>query len=122
MTLKEIKDYDYTPDTMDLTTFFNVEEKTAKNGSVERFFNLNDGVVIDGVDDLVDGSYTRYKCSNGDNLRFISYRVYGSIHYWWLIAKINGIYDAFEELEAGRVLKLLSKEYMNRLVNEIHGN
>lgn len=121
MKISEVDDYDYTPDKFDLTNFFTVEEKTAKNGSVETFFNLNDGVVIDGIDEVVSDGVKKYRCRNGDNLRFISFREYGSIHYWWIIAKINRIYDAFEELEGGRELYLLPKEYMNYIMNVIMG-
>lgn len=123
MKLSEVEDYGYVPDNLDLTNFFDVEEKTATNGSVETFFNLNDGVTIEGVEDIVSDSASikRYRCKSGDNLRFISFREYGSIHYWWMIAKINGIYDAFEELEGGREIFLLSREHMNYIMNMILG-
>lgn len=116
MTLSEIDDYGYTPDQFDLTNYFTVEERMAGNGSVLTFFNLNDGVAIDGIEDVVGDGVKRYVCRSGDNLRFVSYREYGSIHYWWMIAKINGIRDAFEELDGGRVLYLLPKEYMNYIM------
>jgi hypothetical protein len=121
MKLNEVDDYEYTPDPFDLTSFLTVEEKTEKNGSVTTFFNLNDGVSIDGVDNLKFGQTTEYRCRSGDNLRFISYRTYGSIHYWWMIAKINHIEDAFEPLEGGRILYLLPKQHMNYIMNVIMG-
>ena len=119
MKLSEISDYGYTPDKFDLTNLFTVEEKVAGNGSVETFFNLNDGVTVEGIDELTSGGVKEHVCRSGDNLRFISFREYGSIHYWWMIAKINGIYDAFEELEGGRKIYLLPKEYMNYIMNLI---
>lgn len=120
MKIKNVEDYNFTPNSIDMTTIFDVEEKMTKSGSVERFFNLNDGVVVDGIDDLTEDRYSTYVCSRGDNLRFISHKIYGSQHYWWLIAKINHIYDAFDELTPGLRLKLLSKEHMNYIINLIH--
>ena len=121
MTLSEVEDYDYMPDRVDLTNFFTVEEKTERNGSVVTFFNLNDGVSIDGIEELRPEQMTKYRCRSGDNLRFISYREYGSIHYWWLIAKINHIEDALEPLEGGRELLLLPKQHMNYIMDLITG-
>ena len=121
MTLNEVEDYDYMPDRFDLTNFFTVEEKTERNGSVVTFFNLNDGVSIDGIEELRPEQITKYRCRGGDNLRFISYREYGSIHYWWLIAKINHIEDVLEPLEGGRELLLLPKQHMNYIMDLITG-
>lgn len=121
MTLSEVEDYDYIPDRFDLTNFFTVEEKTETNGSVVTFFNLNDGVSIDGIEELRPEQMTKYRCRSGDNLRFISYREYGSIHYWWLIAKINHIKDVLEPLEGGRELLLLPKQHMNYIMDLITG-
>lgn len=121
MKLSEVEDYGFSPDKFDLTNFFTVEEKTEKNGSVTTFFNLNDGVSIDGIDDVRESETEKYVCKNNDNLRFISYRKYGSIHYWWIIAKINHIEDSFEELKSGRVLYLLPKQYMNYVANLVMG-
>jgi hypothetical protein len=121
MKLSEVEDYDYQPDKFDMTNFFTVEEKTETNGSVVTFFNLNDGVSIDGIEELRSEQMMKYRCRSGDNLRFISYREYGSIHYWWLIAKINHIEDVLEPLEGGRELLLLPKQHMNYIMDMITG-
>ena len=121
MKLSEVEDYDYQPDKFDMTNFFTVEEKTETNGSVVTFFNLNDGVSIDGIEELRPEQMMKYRCRSGDNLRFISYREYGSIHYWWLIAKINHIEDVLEPLEGGRELILLPKQHMNYIMDMITG-
>ena len=121
MRLNEIDDYDYTPNTFDLTNFFTVVERRENDGSVSTFFNLNDGVSVDGVDELRPEQVKRYRCRSGDNLRFVSFRDYGSVHYWWLIAKINHIDDAFEPLDGGRMLILLPKEHMNYIMDLVTG-
>ena len=121
MKINEVEDYDYVPDKFDLTNFFTVNEKTEKNGSVVTFFNLNDGVTIDGLDGLQKEQMKIYRCKSGDNLRFISHREYGSVHYWWMIAKMNHIEDAFEPLDGGREIYLLPKQHMNYIMDLIMG-
>jgi hypothetical protein len=121
MTLNEVSDYEYTPDTFDLTNFFSVEEKLEGDGSVTTFFNLNEGVTIDGIEDLRPEQTIRYVCRSGDNLRFISFREYGSVHYWWIIAKLNHIEDCLEPLEGGRELILLPRQHMNYIMNLVTG-
>lgn len=119
MKLSDIKDYNYTPDKFEFTNFFDVVEKQSENGNVITFFNLNEGVTIEGIDDIRKASVKEHICRNGDNLRFISYKYYGTISYWWLIAKVNNISDCFEKLEAGRKIYILSKEHMNYIFNLI---
>ena len=121
MTLKDISDYEYVTDKFDLTNFFSVEERLEPGGSITTFFNLNDGMSVEGADELSEGEMRKYICRSGDNLRFISYREYGSIHYWWLIAKINHIQDVLEPLEGGRQLLLLSKQHMNYIMQLLMG-
>lgn len=121
MKLSDIDDYEYSPNPFDLTNYFTVEEKTEENGSVTTYFNLNDGVFIDGIDKLPKDRLSTYRCRHGDNLRFISYREYGSVRYWWMIAKINHIEDSFAPLEAGSTLYLLPKEHMNYIMNVMMG-
>ena len=36
----------------------------------------------------------------------ISYDVYGTTSYWWLVCASNNIIDPFEELKAGKTIKL----------------
>ena len=39
----------------------------------------------------------------------ISYRVYGTHDYWWVICIINGVTDPFSQFPAGTVLQLPSR-------------
>ena len=36
----------------------------------------------------------------------ISYKVYGTVTYWWLIMMVNGIGDIFTDLETGLTLQI----------------
>lgn len=117
MKLSDIEDFEYAPPKIDLSNFFTINEITNDDGSVSTVYNLNDGVTVNGVTDSDDFLQYAYIVKQGDNLKLISYNKYGSIDYWWLIAKINGITDVLETLEAGRSLILLPKEQMNIIFN-----
>ena len=49
----------------------------------------------------------------------ISYRVYGSEEYWWIIALTNKIENPFETLEPGEKLFILRFEYLNTIISDI---
>ena len=36
----------------------------------------------------------------------LSYEAYGTVSYWWLICLANGIQNPFEELTAGKQIKI----------------
>lgn len=52
-----------------------------------------------------------YRVQENDLMRMdlISYKIYGSIEYWWIIATINGIEDIFHDMEVGQVLTIPNK-------------
>jgi hypothetical protein len=51
---------------------------------------------------------TFYTIKSEDIQRFdlISYKVYGSQEYWWILAKFNDIQDVWNDLEEGKVLSV----------------
>lgn len=49
-----------------------------------------------------------YKVKVGDTLEKIALAYYGNPNFWWVVADANRILDPFEELEEGRVLKIIS--------------
>jgi len=81
-----------------------------------KFYNV---VTIDGIEELdylhnnLSKFTTFYPVSyyivkEVDLVRpdLISYRLYGDVGYWWLLMKLNGIEDIFNDLEVGKVLKI----------------
>ena len=46
----------------------------------------------------------------------ISYFVYGSSDYWWMICKFNGICDVFSELVSGVVIDIPSLIDLNNYI------
>jgi hypothetical protein len=47
-----------------------------------------------------------YRCDESDVMRpdLISFRVYGTVKYWWIIMYVNGIKNPLTEIALGRVL------------------
>jgi len=81
-----------------------------------KFYNTT---VVDGTTELdfldhslssfelkYDPSY--YMMEDVDSIRpdLISYKMYGSVEYWWIILLINNIEDPMTELTTGTVIKI----------------
>lgn len=120
MKLNEIDDYDYTPRDKDFARFFDVEQKHHNgNEGFDTFYNINDGIVINGIDTLPSDDVGTYVCRNNDDLRLISYDLYGTTMYWWILAKINGIEDCMIELSAGKKIRYIKKYLLDHIFSEI---
>jgi hypothetical protein len=52
--------------------------------------------------------YTFYEVRSDDIQRpdLISLRVYGRTNFWWIIMKVNGIEDVWNDIETGRLLAI----------------
>lgn len=119
MLLSDVSDFEYSPPDTDLSHFLHVVETENGDGSVTTAYNLNEGVVVNGVESLPDSAKTAYTVKRGDSLKLISYRTYGTIDYWWLIAKVNGISDVLEGLEVGSTIYLLDVGTMKLIYSYI---
>lgn len=118
MKIDDITTLDFKPAQVDLINTFDVIQNNTKSGIIS-LFNLNEGVQIDLSDSLNQLNYKIHITKAGDNLKYISYKYYGYVNYWWIIAKINGIDDVFEDLTAGKKLYIFDIELLNYIYNEI---
>jgi len=60
-----------------------------------------------------------YIVEDNDWWENISYKLYGTKTFWWLLCLFNNIENPFEELEAGKKLKVLNAEYLYQFIKEI---
>ncbi len=85
---------------MDRTSFFDTE---THNGIKEY--------------DLLTGDISKFKAyypiqyyriEEDDLVRpdLISYKVYGTVKFWWLLMAFNGIHDVFNEMVTGTLIKV----------------
>lgn len=119
MKFKDINDHFYNPPEIDLMNTFDVEEHENKNHTVDTFFNLNISCGIVGVEDVPESLITYYTVKENDHLKIISYNLYHTIDFWWLIAKINNIDDVLAPIEPGTKLKTFSSATMGAIYSEI---
>lgn len=112
-------DFPYTPPKGDLSSLFSVEQSENGDGSVSTFYNLNDGMTIEGIEDIPADYVKSYRVSAGDTLKSISWKLYGSIDYWWIVAKLNRMGDAFTEFEPGARLLVVDKNMLDSIIGTV---
>lgn len=100
-------------DNYNFANLFNVVNKGEKS-----YFNLCRSIYFD-IEDISPDLITVYEVAEGDTWTNISYRNFGTIKLWWLICKFNNIKNPFEEIEAGKIIKIPSKELMETIINII---
>lgn len=115
MKITEIPGYTNYITNYDLANMFNVYDDN-KLGPLYKTYNLNRSIVIKGIGNIPATQITTYTVKDGDNLNLISYRLYGTIELWWLLAKINNITNAVYNLIPGTVLYTLNKNIANQIL------
>ena len=118
MKITEIQEYKNYINKFDLANLFNIYDDN-KLGSNYKAYNLNRSIFIKGLEDIPAVDLLTYKVRDFDTLNSISFKTYGTIELWWLIAKINNIYDATITLKPGWTLYLLSNGIGNQILNAI---
>jgi len=96
----------------DLENFFNVYQD--KNNYY--FFNLNSSVYFDVPTERLQ----TYVCQHDLHWSIISYNIYGTVRFAWLLMKINGITPdlAFEIVPAGSKVKYLDRSDVSVAITE----
>jgi len=121
MKITEYKDYRNYINRFDLANMFNVYPKM-DNNITRLIYNLNRGLTITGVKDIPSIYLDYHIIKEGETLNLISFKWYGTISLWWLVAKINNIIDATQTLEVGRTLYILKSDAVNTILNTLSTN
>lgn len=80
--------------------------------------------------DAENTAYNYYSVSEGDTLYRISYTIYGTIAYWWIIALSNGADNPYTFLEdvlqdrhpmgiPNKAIRLLKQSYIANVLRDI---
>lgn len=69
---------------------------------------------------LPNGVFKIYTVSPGDTLPYISYKLFSTIHLWWIICLTNNIDNPTVNLEPGTTLKILNDSIIKLIVKEIN--
>lgn len=86
---------------------------------LDGFYYFNLLRTINFPTDLDPTTYTIYNTNNGDIWPLISWKFYKSVKLWWLICAANQIIDPTIMPEVGTELKIINKEVVRDLLNEI---
>ena len=63
--------------------------------------------------------FDTYEAENDDWWDLIAYKLYQNVGLWWVLCMSNNIVNPFEELEAGKNLKMLYQNFVPQLIKEI---
>jgi len=101
-----------------LANLFNVysSERSPANYKI---FNINRTFNIIGLDNISPKYFTTYLVKEGDTWSLISYKNYSTIELWWLVCKMNNIYDSTKNPEPGKTLKILAKSYLSSVLQAL---
>jgi nucleoid-associated protein YgaU len=68
---------------------------------------------------LPDGYFNTYTTVPQDTWPYISYKVYGRIDLWWLIAQFNGIVNPTTPIDTGIKLRIPTISVVNAIIDSI---
>ena len=70
--------------------------------------------------DAHDLAYDTVKIQTDITWILLSYRVYKSIHLWWLIAIANNVFNPMEHIPGGTTLRIIKPHYVRLMLEEIN--
>lgn len=82
-------------------------------------YNLNQTVYFPDLDQLPDSALKYYQCKELDQWTTVSYNVYGTTRYAWLIMKVNKIRDALVKPFKGQVIAYLPQDALKSVLDQM---
>ena len=95
----------------------NVLNAYKQPGSDHIHYNLLNNV--DFADTMAAGTYNTYFVEPGDTWALISYKHYGRINLWWIIAGINRIDNTFLPPVPGTRLKIPTNSSLRDIIDAL---
>lgn len=96
---------------------FNMYKDANENGDMYYFYNIGRKVTL--PKDIDDNVFDYYRVPDLLPLTTISYKIYGSMHLWWLVLLCNDIQNSFKLFNPGSVIKIIKKEYLPSVLNSL---
>ena len=85
---------------MDRTNFYNI----VRNDDIDEYDYMHNNLTKFKMKYSV--SYYRIEEADLQRPDIISYKIYGSIAYWWLLMMINGIENPLKDMEVGQLIQV----------------
>jgi nucleoid-associated protein YgaU len=82
------------------------------------YYNLLE--TINFPDNLPGGYFSSYTVAPGDTLPYISFKLFKTIHVWWIICLANKINNPMAQLSPGTTLKVPSMGVIQEIVRQIN--
>lgn len=96
---------------------FNAYKLENDNGNQYVFYNILNKVSLpDNIDDSV---FKKFSIPGNMPLTTISYRIYKTIHLWWLIMLCNNIRNPIRLLAPGTVIRTIKPQYLSTVLANI---
>ena len=87
------------------------------DGDNRYYYNILQTIVF--PDNLLDSFFDYYTIAPQDSWTYISYKNYGTMNLWWLIALSNNIMNPLTPLNSGDILKVPKKEVVQEILTQI---
>lgn len=96
---------------------FNAYQLENDNGNQYVFYNILNKVSLpDNIDDNV---FKKFSIPGSMPLTTISYRIYKTMHLWWLIMLCNNIRNPVRLLAPGTVIRTIKPQYISTVLANI---
>ena len=104
-------------DKYEYSNLFNVINKGEMS-----YFNLCKNIYFKNINYMSPDDVKEYVILEDDSWTNISYKFYNTYKLWWLICKFNNISNPFNELIAGKIIKIPSQEIVDSILDLIKEN
>lgn len=95
----------------DMANVFNVYDD-AELGFNYKTYSINRTINFVGIDNISSNLYSNYEVKMDDTWALISYKKYGTTRLWWLVCKMNSIFNPCENPIVGTKVKILKDEFV----------
>lgn len=99
----------------DFANLFNIYSNT----DGQYVYNINRTLYFKGTDNMLPSIYNLYIIKFGDTWTKIAYDNFGSIEYWWLICKFNGIINPVDLPIEGEVIKIPTTDIAKKIIDSL---
>lgn len=84
-------------------------------------YNINSTVYFPDLKTLPDSVLGYYQCKELDHWTTVSYNIYGTTRYAWLIMKLNNVRNALNKPFTGQTLVYISPDKVDQIMNILLG-
>lgn len=78
----------------------------------EYYFNIWRNLILTENEKRDLALYETYVVEENEFWENISWKLYGTVYYWWVLAFFNDIINPFESLYVGQTLRVLNSTYI----------